>query len=52
MKKKIYDIIVVGSGLSSLSFIDSYLEKKNKIDIISFKKTKKNFSQIDNGHIL
>ncbi len=52
MKKKIYDIIVVGSGLSSLSFIDGYLKKKNKIDVISFKKTKKNFSQINNKHIL
>ncbi len=52
MKKKIYDILVVGSGLSSLSFIDSYLEKNDKIDIISFKKTKKIFSQINNKHIL
>ncbi len=52
MKKKIHDIIVVGSGLSSLAFIDSYLEKKNKINIISFKKTKKIFPQINNKHIL
>ncbi len=52
MKKKIYDIIVVGSGLSSLSFIDSYLKKQKKIDVISFKKTKKSFSQINNKHIL
>ena len=52
MKKKIYDILVVGSGLSSLSFIDSYLEKNDKIDIISFKKTKKIFPQINNKHIL
>ena len=52
MKKKIYDIIVVGSGLSSLAFIDSYLEKKNNINIISFKKTKKIFPQINNKHIL
>ena len=44
MKKKIYDILVVGSGLSSLSFIDSYLEKNDKIDIISFKKLKKIFT--------
>lgn len=35
MKKKNFDIIVVGTGLSSLSFIDSYLEKKNKINVIS-----------------
>ena len=35
-----------------MSFIDGYLKKKNKIDVISFKKTKKNFSQINNKHIL
>ena len=52
MKKKIYDIIVVGSGLSSLTFVDSYLEKNKKIDIISFRKTKKKFPQINNKHIL
>ena len=34
-KKKKFDIIVVGTGLSSLSFIDSYLEKNNKINVIS-----------------
>jgi len=36
-KKKIFEIIVIGSGLSSLSFIDSYLAKnRNKsINIIS-----------------
>ena len=40
--KKIYKTIVVGSGLSSLFFIDSYLEKNNKIDIISFDNKKTN----------
>ena len=35
-----------------MSFIDSYLEKNDKIDIISFKKTKKIFPQINNKHIL
>jgi hypothetical protein len=34
-KYKLYDIIVVGSGLSSLSFIQSYLEKKNNLDVLS-----------------
>ena len=48
IKKKVsFDVIVVGSGLSSLSFIHSYLEKNSKIDVISpqFKKT----SNIDNN---
>ena len=41
-KKKInFDVVVLGSGLSSLSFIQSYLEKNSKIDVISpeFNKT-------------
>ena len=33
--KKIFKIIVVGSGLSSLNFIDSFLNKNKKIDVIS-----------------
>ena len=51
MKNKIYDILVVGTGLSSLMFIEGFLEKNKKIDIISFRKTKKNLSQITNNHI-
>lgn len=51
MKNKIYDILVVGSGLSSLSFINGYLEKNKSIDVISFKKNKKIFKKIDNEHI-
>ena len=35
LKKNNFDIIVVGTGLSSLSFIDTYLEKNNKINVIS-----------------
>ena len=31
----IYNIILIGSGLSALSFINSYLEKKKQIDVIS-----------------
>ena len=40
MSKKIFDVLVVGSGLSSMSFIEEYLKKKKKINIISpsFKK--------------
>ena len=34
-KEKIYDILLVGSGLSSLCFADSYLEKNKLINIIS-----------------
>lgn len=34
-KEKTYDILVIGSGLSALTFIDSYLEKNKKIDVIS-----------------
>ena len=52
MKKKIYDILVIGTGLSSLTFIDAFLEKNNSINIISFNKSKKKFPQIDNNHIL
>lgn len=43
MSEKIFDILVVGSGLSSMSFIEEYLKKKKKINIISpsFKKNYK-----------
>ena len=51
MKKKLYDVLVVGTGLSSLAFIDSYLERNNKIDVISFKKNKKIINKSDNKHI-
>ena len=52
MKNKIYNLILVGSGLSSLMFADSFLKKNNKIDIISFKKNKTKYNQVDNKHIL
>ena len=49
-KEKIYEILLVGSGLSSICFADSYLEKNEFLDIISpqykKKKTKKKFSYI------
>ena len=35
INKNSFDIIAVGTGLSSLSFIDSYLEKNTKINVIS-----------------
>ena len=50
-KKKIYNTLVVGSGLSSLFFIDSYLEKNNKIDVISFDNKKVDTSKSNNKHI-
>ena len=30
-----FKLVVIGSGLPSLSFIDAYLEKNTKIDVIS-----------------
>ena len=39
-KKKIFDTLIVGSGLSSLFFIDSYLKKNKKINVLSFEKKK------------
>ena len=33
--EKNFKIIVVGSGLPSLNFIDSFLNKNKKIDVIS-----------------
>ncbi len=35
MSEKVFDILVVGSGLSSLVFAEEYLKKKKNIDIIS-----------------
>ena len=35
MVTKRFKIIVVGSGLPSLNFIDSFLKKNKKIDVIS-----------------
>ena len=52
MKNKLYDILVVGSGLSSLTFVDAYLEKNKKINIISFYKSKKIMSKSNNKHVL
>jgi hypothetical protein len=34
-KQKVFDIIVIGSGLSGLNFIDKYLEKKKYINVIA-----------------
>ena len=50
-KKKIYKILVVGSGLSSLSFIDSYLQKHDKVDVISFENREIDTSNHENRHI-
>ena len=49
-KQKInFDIVVIGSGLSSLSFIQSYLEKNSKIDVIS-PEFNKSFDRNNNFH--
>ncbi len=50
-KKKIFDTLIVGSGLSSLFFIDSYLKKNKKINVLSFEKKKINFIKKNNKHI-
>jgi siroheme synthase (precorrin-2 oxidase/ferrochelatase) len=36
--QKVLDIIVVGTGIAGLNFIDKYLEKGKKINVISPKK--------------
>ena len=47
-----FNLVVIGSGLSSLSFIDSYLEKNKAIDVISpeFRKVKNNYKS-ENSHL-
>ena len=47
-----FNLAVIGSGLSSLSFIDSYLEKNKEIDVISpeFRKVKNNYKS-ENSHL-
>ena len=47
-----FNLVVIGSGLSGLSFIDSYLEKNKKIDVISpeFKKFQDK-SKSENSHL-
>ncbi len=51
MKKKLYDVLVIGTGLSSLAFIDSYLEKNSQVNVISFKKNLKIKNKLKNNHI-
>ena len=51
MKNKVQELTVVGSGLSSLIFIDAYLEKNKKVDVISFKKNFKVKTTANNNHI-
>ena len=34
-KEKPLDLLIIGTGLSSLTFIDTYLEKKKKIEVIT-----------------
>ena len=47
-----FNLVIIGSGLSSLSFIDSYLEKNKEIDVISpqFRKTEKIYETV-NSHL-
>ncbi len=34
-KSKVLDVVVVGTGMAGLNFIDKYLEKKSKVHVIS-----------------
>ena len=46
--KKNYDILIIGSGLSSLAFTNTLLKKKKIINIISPQGTDKEKSVINN----
>ena len=47
-----FNLVVIGSGLSSLSFIDAYLEQNTKIDVISPDFTTANTSNCSiNSHL-
>lgn len=51
MKQNLLDVLVIGTGLSSLIFSDTYLERKNKkLNIISFNNNNKKTSTV-NKHI-
>ena len=51
-KKENFNIVVIGSGLSSLSFIDSYLERNKNIHVISPDfKTSENKNEIESFHL-
>lgn len=52
-RQKILDLVVIGSGLSALNFIDTYLERKTNINVISpkinkysLRNNKKNFTHL------
>ena len=45
-KTNVLDVVVVGTGLAGLNFIEKYLEKKNKIEVISPSFTKESGSNI------
>lgn len=50
-KKFFFKTLVVGSGLSSLFFIESYLKKNKKIDVMSFDNKRVDSSRSSNKHI-
>ncbi len=45
IKPKVLDIVLIGTGISGLNFIDKYLEKKSFLHVISPEKTKKKISK-------
>ena len=49
--KKTFDVIVLGSGLSSLSFIESYLKNKKSVNVISPKSNNNNNEKEINKHV-
>ena len=46
-KIKLIDVLVIGSGLSSLVFLHSYLKKRKKVEVIS---PNLNFKKFDNNN--
>ncbi|MDB9752469.1 hypothetical protein OAA95_01275 [Pelagibacteraceae bacterium] len=49
--EKTFDVIVLGSGLSSLSFIESYLKNKKSVNVISPKSNNNNNENEINKHV-
>ena len=49
--KKKYDILIIGSGLSSLAFTQTLLQKKKIVHIISPQKRDKEETNMINNHV-
>ena len=44
IRPKVLDIVLIGTGISGLNFIDKYLEKKNFLHVVSPEETKRKIS--------